>query len=370
VTFQYSLPQCNNAGGKVKLNHGPMKKTKRLTLSDVAREANVSTATVSRLIAGQSGVDSQTRDRVMQAAVRLGFDLERNRKTKIIAFLLSNRGVLHPFHSAVLMGAEAFCAEHDYALLFLPFEYSTTNADEVKVPEILLRRQIVSGVIAAGTNSEALLDVLTQRGVPWVALGNNILGKRHEQPTSAIYFDDVGGAHELTRYLISLGHRQIAFVGNLKLPWYARRHAGYLTAMEDAGLPPQVSELSYREGEEMGYLGGKIVLQNASRPTAILAGDDAAARGVYKAARDMGLNVPEDLSVAGFNDTLEASALHPTLTSVRVFTDELGKQLAEMLLKRIARPDLEAQSITLPTQLVRRESCAQPPSTQATRSGY
>jgi LacI family transcriptional regulator len=298
-------------------------------------------------------------------------EAERNGTTKIIAFLLSNRGVLHPFHSAVLMGAEAYCAEHDYALLFLPYQYPTSAlTNELKLPEILDRRQIVSGVIAAGTNSEALLDVLTQRGVPWVALGNNILGKRHEQANSAIYFDDLGGAHELTRYLISLGHRQIAFVGNLKLPWYARRHAGYVTAMEDAGLPPQVSELSYREGEEMGYLGGKIVLQNSSRPTAVFAGDDAAARGVYKAARDMGLNVPEDLSVAGFNDTLEASALHPTLTSVRVFTDELGKQLAEMLLKRIARPDLEAQSITLPTQLVRRESCGQPSATQATRLGY
>ncbi len=280
-------------------------------------------------------------------------------RTKIIAFLLSNRPVLHPFHSAVLSGAEAFCAEHDYALLFLPFQYATTNAEVLKLPEILGDRQIVSGVIAAGTNSEALLEQLTASDIPWVALGNNILGKRHEQPIPAVYFDDVGGTHELTRYLISLGHRYIAFVGNLKLPWYARRHAGYLTAMEDAGLPPLTSELSYKEGEEMGYVGGKTVLQQANRPTAIIAGDDAAARGVYKAARDMELTIPDEISVAGFNDTLEASALHPGLTSVRVFTDELGRQLAEMLLKRIANPELEPQSVTLPTQLVRRESCTQ-----------
>ena len=280
-------------------------------------------------------------------------------RTRIIAFLLSNRGVLHPFHSAVLMGAEAFCAEHDYALLFVPFQYGT-NGEDFKLPEILEERHIVSGVIAAGTNSERMLDELTTREIPWVALGNNILGKRHEQPISAVYFDDVGGTHELTRYLISLGHRQIAFVGNLKLPWYARRHAGYLTAMEEAELAPLTSELSYKEGEEMGYLGGKTVLLQGNRPTAIIAGDDAAARGVYKAARDMGLKIPDELSVAGFNDTLEASALHPTLTSVRVFTDELGKQLAEMLLKRIANPEVEPHSMTLPTQLVRRESCTQP----------
>jgi DNA-binding LacI/PurR family transcriptional regulator len=283
----------------------------------------------------------------------------RNQTTKIIAFLLSNRAVLHPFHSAVLMGAEAFCAEHDYALLFLPFQYGTADADGLKLPEVLTDRRTISGVIAAGTNSEALLDQLTASDIPWVTLGNNILGKRHEQPISAVYFDDAGGTHELTRYLISLGHRKIAFVGNLKLPWYARRHAGYLTAMEDAGLPPLTSELSYKEGEEMGYVGGKTVLQQAEPPTAIIAGDDAGARGVYKAVRDMELSIPDDVSVAGFNDTFEAAALHPALTSVRVFTDELGRQLAEMLLQRILYPESEPQSLTLPTQLIRRESCAQ-----------
>jgi DNA-binding LacI/PurR family transcriptional regulator len=339
-----------------------MKRSPKVRLSDIARAADVSTATVSRLVAGQGGANSETRDRVLKAAVRLGFDLERGRKSKIIAFLLSNRGVLHPFHSAVLMGAEAYCAEHDYAVLFLPYHYSTAApAEELKVPEILRRRQLISGVIAAGTNSQSLLDVLTRRGIPWVALGNNILGEHQESQNGAIYFDDVAGAYELTRYLQSLGHRHIAFVGNLNLSWYARRHRGYLRAMQEAGLKPQVSELNSREGEETGYLATKLVLQQTIRPTAIFAGDDAAARGVYKAARDIGFRVPQDLSVAGFNDTSEASALHPALTTVRVFTDEIGKQLAELLLKRIARPDLALPSITLPTQVVRRESCGSAP---------
>jgi DNA-binding LacI/PurR family transcriptional regulator len=336
-----------------------MKRSAKVRLSDVARAANVSTATVSRLVAGQGGANSETRDRVFKAAVRLGFDLERGRKSKIIAFLLSNRGVLHPFHSAVLMGAEAYCAERDYAVLFLPFHYSTGDAAAaLRLPEILRRRQVISGVIAAGTNSQSLLDVLSRRGIPWVALGNNILGERQESQSGAIYFDDVTGGYELTRYLQSLGHQKIAFVGNLKLPWYARRYRGYLRAMEEAGLKSSVSELNSREGEETGYLAAKLLLQQSLTPTAIFAGDDAAAHGVYKAARDVGMRVPHDLSVAGFNDTVEASALHPALTTVHVFTEELGKQMAELLLKRIARPDLPLQSITLPTQVVRRESCA------------
>lgn len=336
------------------------KRSKKVKLSDVARAAQVSTATVSRFIGARGGINPETRDRIIQAAIRLGFDLERGRKSRIIVFLLSNRSVLHPFHSAVLMGAQAFCAEHDYAMLFLPFHYSTSaDAGEVSLPEILYRPKIVSGVIVAGANSQSLLQLLTEKAIPWVALGNNVVAQDGEElpGNRAVYFDDISGAYELTQYLQSLGHRQIAFIGNLNLPWYARRHRGYEKAMSEAGLKPIVNERNYREGEEMGYIAAKALLQQARVPTAIFAGDDTAARGVYKAARDRGLHIPDDLSVAGFNDTPEASALHPALTSVHVFTDDLGKQLAEALLEQIARPDLQARLMRLPTQLIRRESC-------------
>lgn len=330
----------------------------KVTLGDVARAANVSAATVSRIIGGRAGVSPEVRDRVIKAALKLGFDLECKRKSRIIAFLLSNRGVLHPFHSAVLTGAESYCAEHNYGLLFLPLQYPVdAPSSELSLPEILQHREIVSGVIVAGTNSRELLNLLTRRAIPWVVLGNNVIGDMKEEQAAAVFFDDVQGAYELTRYLQSLGHREIGFVGNLRLPWYARRFNGYQKAMEEAGLTPHVNELSSREGEEMGYLATKLMLQQSPSLTAIFAGDDSSARGACNAIRDSGLSIPDDLSVAGFNDTLEAQSLHPPLTSVRVFTDELGRQLAELLLKRIARPDLPARPITLPTQLVKRDSC-------------
>lgn len=118
-----------------------------------------------------------------------------------------------------------------------------------------------------------------------------------------------------------------------------------------------VGEVKSIDEEEMGYVATKLILQGAEPVTAIFAGDDAAARGAYQAARDGGLSIPGDVSIAGFNDTSDSSALHPPLTSVRVFTAELGNQLAELLLERIARPDLPPKLITLPTQLIRRESC-------------
>jgi len=337
------------------------RRSKRVKLVDVARAANVSPATVSRLMSGGSYTTPQMRDRIFKAAVRLGFDLERNRKSRIIAFLLSNRDVLHPFHSAVLMGAEAYCAEHDYGLLFLPMRYSmATPPEELHLPGIFQRRQIITGVIVAGTNSENLLSLLTKRGIPWVVLGNNLVAERREKLLGAVYFDDIAGAYEMTRYLQSLGHRRIGFVGNLQLPWFSRRYEGYEKAMKEAGLSVRVGESHSRDGDDMGYLTTKQILQQPDPPTAIFAGDDAVAVGAYKAARDSGLRVPDDISVAGFNDTSEAPTLHPPLTSVRVFAEELGNQLAELLLKRIARPDVPQQVVTLPTQLVKRESCSSP----------
>lgn len=334
-------------------------RSRRVKLADVARAAGVSVATVSRLVGGQAIVSPEMRDRIVKAAVRLGFDLAGGKRPKIIAFLLSNRGVLHPFHSTVLTGAETYCAEHDYGLLFLSLQYSTgAPSIELNLPEILQQRQVVSGVIVAGTNSRSLLELLTRRGMPWVVLGNNVMGEWSQGEPGAVYFDDVGGAYELTRYMQSLGHRQIAFLGNLRLPWYARRFQGFERAMLEARLTARLSEINSQDSDEMGYLATKLLLQESPRPTAIFAGDDAAARGAYHAARDCGVAIPDELSIAGFNDTPEAANLHPALTSVRVFTDEVGKQMAKLLLTRIARPDLAVHSITLPTQVVRRESCA------------
>jgi DNA-binding LacI/PurR family transcriptional regulator len=345
------------------------KRPRKVKLSDVARAANVSVATVSRLMTGRAGITPHMRERVVKAAVGLGFDLERGKRSRIIAFLLSNRAVLHPFHSSVLMGAEAYCAAHDYGLLFLPLRYSSKVPwDELHLHEIFQRRQLISGVIVAGTNSQNLLELLTQMGIPWVVLGNNVLGEWRQQETSAVYFDDVGGSYEVTRYLQSLGHQRIGFVGNRQMPWFLRRWAGYLRAMEEAALEPSVGEVSSDDDEEMGYMATKLILQRPGPVTAIFAGDDAAARGAYKAVKDSGLSIPEDISIVGFNDTSEASALHPPLTSVRVFPEQVGKQLAELLLKRIARPDLPPRPITLPTQLVRRESCGPSPSHQLSAS--
>jgi LacI family transcriptional regulator len=334
---------------------------RRTSLADVAKEAGVSAATVSRFMRGSVPVNMETRQRIQAAAERLEFDLVARKSSRIIAFLLSNRGVLNPFHSSVLVGAEAYCAENEYGLLFLPLQYSlSVPGERLALPPILLQRTVVAGAIIAGTNSVAMLDVLHEKEIPWVALGNNIVGDWPRERPRSVFFDETRGAFDLTRYLLSLGHRSIAFAANLSLPWYARRFHGYEQAMMEAGLSTISNEVGSLDSEEMGYLGARLLLERSPRPSAIFAGDDLAAAGVYKAARDHGLKIPEELTVVGFDDNPESAALLPSLTTVKVFTHELGRQAAELLLRYIARPEIAPPSVMLPTQLVRRESVAAP----------
>jgi DNA-binding LacI/PurR family transcriptional regulator len=325
-------------------------------IQEVANEGGVSIATVSRVINGSDSVTPELRERVLKAARKLNYNLDGKNKARIIAFVLSNRAVFSPFHASVLVGAEAYCAAHDYGLLYMPLQYpSSVSWQNLHLPQILQRRDTIGAVIVAGTNSQNLLDLLTHKGIPFVVLGNNVVGEWKKEEYSAVYFDDIEGAYEATRYLQSLGHRRIAYVGNYRLPWFARRYEGYRRAMEEARLTPLFNDFDSSHPEEVGYLATKSILKSGEAVTAIFAGEDVAARGAYKAIHEGRLRVPDDISVVGFDDT-EAAALNPPLTSVRVFTEQAGKQMAEMVLKKISQPELGPEVVTIPTQLVKRES--------------
>jgi DNA-binding LacI/PurR family transcriptional regulator len=324
----------------------------------VATAAGVSIATVSRVANGSDNVSSELRERVVQAALDLNFDLNGKNKARIIAFLLSNRDVFNPFHASVLLGAEAYCANHDYGLLFLPLRYpANVSWQNLHLPQILQRRDIIGAVIVAGTNSQNLLEFLTRKGISFVVLGNNVVGEWNREEYSAVYFDDIEGAYEVTRYLLSLGHQHIWYVGNCRMPWFARRYEGYRRAMAEAGLPALLNDFDAANAEEVGYLATKSIIKSGEPVTAVFAGEDVTALGAYKAIHEAHLRIPHEISVVGFNDTPEAAALNPPLTSVKVFTEQVGKQMAELVLKKIGQPDIGPKMITIPTQLVKRESC-------------
>jgi LacI family transcriptional regulator len=148
------------------------------------------------------------------------------------------------------------------------------------------------------------------------------------------------------RLTISNGHRDIWFIGDVELPWYARCAQGYRDSMRRAGLEPRLSEI-HSDDHQLGYLAMRSILSRGEPVTAVFAGSDQIARGVYEALRQSGLSVAEDISVAGFNDS-EAALMTPPLTSVREFPEELGKHLAEFVLRRIEKPDRQPPAVGHP----------------------
>lgn len=336
---------------------------KKHTMRDLAEAAKVSPATVSRIVSGNPSVDPEIRKHVRKVAEKLGIDLESRRKGKdrVLAFLLSNRDVLHHFQARVLLGAETYCTQHNWELLFMSFRYAPeTPPEALHLPQLLSGQASARAVVLGGTNYPNLLEALDRRGLPYAVLGNNVIGQWREDASDAAYSDDISGARDATAHLIEKGHRAIGYIGNLQLPWFRRCSVGYEQAMRAARLPVRCIDLR-SDGTQLGYLATKTLLAKHPDTTAILAGADPVAAGVYDALRERSIAVPAQMSVIGFNDT-QAEMLYPQLTSVREFPEELGRHLAEFALRRLQDPGLPPQRLTVPTQIVLRQSVSARPS--------
>jgi DNA-binding LacI/PurR family transcriptional regulator len=330
---------------------------KRPSFKELAELARVSTATVSRIARGQANVDPNMRARVRKAAEELGIDFEKRRsdKSTIIAFILGNRDLLHNFQARVLSGAERYCSSQNKEILFLSHRYpASVPARELHLPHVLSQRALVRAVILGGTNSSNMLHALREREIPFAVLGNNVIGEWTPGEYDAVYSDDVQGAFDLTLHLIGEGHQHIWFIGDNDLPWFARCGLGYRESMKSAGLQPRFSEI-HADDRELGYLAMRSILSRREPVTAVMAGSDQIARGVYEALNQAGVRIPDDICVTGFNDS-EGLLMSPTLTSVREFPEELGKHLAEFVLRRLQEPDRKPQQLTIPTRIVVRES--------------
>ena len=317
--------------------------------TEIGRLAKASSAAVSRMAQGNHKVARPEHGSILAASS------SRGAKTRTITFILGNRDTVNEFQSKVLLGAEGYCTGQDWALHFVSFR-SDLNAplSSVSLPEILTSSNRPSGVILSGTHSANILAALCEEEIPFSIVGNNIVGDWQPEQYDCVFTDDVRGSADITRYLIAQGHRNIWYIGNQRLPWFARCARGYHQAMKEADLEPRFSEIGSGD-RELGYLAVKALLASGERPTALFVGTDQAASGVYQALQESGIRIPDDISVAGFNDTI-GEVLHPGLTTVREFPKELGVHLAEFTLRRIQEPDIPPQQLVMPTELIRRES--------------
>jgi len=336
------------------------------TIRDVAARAQVSVATVSRVLNESGYADSDTKARVHKAAAELQYRPNVNwsrlksKSSQTILFLLGNRQSFNTMHMRLLVACERMLQARGYDLVFSRHEYSERlRPNELPLPRILDQTGGIDGVLLAGVHHANLLKVLDRRRIPYSLLGNNFEGLASSLEHNCVFYDDRAGLADAADYLIRLGHRRLAFIGNVSLPWFQRRYQGFEQAMQKHALSPlavtdnwQVPNIDY------GQLATAQLLRESRLPTAILAGNDELAAGAWKELVKRKIAIPREISLIGLGDRAEFAILEPALTTISVFEDQLGERLTSMLLDRIVSPKHLPKSETYPCKLVERASCA------------
>jgi LacI family transcriptional regulator len=333
---------------------------RKTTIREVARAASVGIGTISRVLNSSSQVSRETRARVLEAIRRLGFRPNAQarrilkRRTEMVCFLLSNRDFLHPFHARILQGVESYATSVKQHVLFAALHYSPrTPPDRIDLPPVLQEHGLIDGLILAGTIYPNLLRRIESIHMPFVAFSNNVVGMGEDQQYDQVGFDDLNGTLQVTRYLIGRGHRQIVFAGDVSYPWLQHRFEGYRQGMREKKLKPVLITARNPQGfVDFGQKSAGRILARYPRATAVVAGNDEIAYGLWRSLRQHGMKVPDDISLVGFDDREEALLMDPPLSTVRVHKEEIGETCMKMLLERLHHPRMTFSQRILPTEFV------------------
>jgi len=328
------------------------------TLYDVAKRAGVSPMTVSRVVNGSGDVSPRLRTRVEQALAETGYmpnTLARSlraRRTDTIALLLPD--MTNPFFTTLAQGVETAAREAGMSLLLANSD--EREEEELRLVPMLLQRQ-VDGilVVPAGSGAEAI-RVCRDRKVPIV-----VVDRRPQAPgADVVRADSEGGALELGRLLVRLGHRDMTVLsGPVSVRTAVDRVTGFCRALEEAGVPaPHVihGAFTIESGHEMAIR----AMQESRRPTALFAANNFLGIGVLHALAELGLRVPVDVAVVGMDDLPQAMVTFPFLTVAAQPAFEMGQRSVAMLLDGMTDPTRPPREVVLPTEIVIRLSSGGP----------
>ena len=339
--------------------------SKAITMTDVARRAGVSISTVSRVLSGSVNVSGPLRQQVDAAIAELGYQPVRAGSgysgTANIAVLIPNLGSTY-FHS-LIQGIQSVCFKHSHTLQI----YSSGDDPEKEMihAEAFVARRDVKGVIFAGTwiwdYQEPILR-LERAGLPLCQINRFA-------PTVKADLLEVGreqGTYEAAAHLLQLGHTRIGCIAGIpNAATSPDQVPGFRRALRDYGIDIDESLVVETDlSADGGYRAGLKQLQGDDRPSAILARSDRLAIGVMRAAWDLAIDIPNDLSIVGYDDEPDAKYTRPALTTIRQPQYEMGTRAASLLFERIANPALPQRQVIVQPQLIVRETTA-PPATQA-----
>jgi LacI family transcriptional regulator len=329
-----------------------------VTIGDVAAQAGVSIATVSKVINGRYGVAPATLERVQSVIDDLGYESSlvarslRSRRTNVLGIVVAD---IEPFSAELLKGAGAAIRERGYELIvYSGSGHGKDNSGWERRYISRLGGTLTDGIILV---TPTVVDV--DDGTPLVAVDP------HTGPSNlpSVHSDNLAGAITATRHLLELGHRRIGFLaGRPDLESARQREQGYCRALSDAGLPVDTNLIRVGDYDlEMSQEPARQLLTLDDRPTAIFAANDLSAMQTMHVARTLGLAIPRDVSVVGFDNIPESALIEPPLTTIDQSIQEMGRRAVELLIAVIEGETGLTQQVTLPTRLVVRQSTGVPP---------
>ncbi len=338
------------------------------TYQDIAREAGVSTATVSRVLSGVGGhVRPELAERVRQTARRMGYRSHRaaralrRQRSDAIGLVISD--VENPFFAAIARAVEDVAAEHRHAVLLCNTDEDLAKEDLYL--DLLVGERVAGVIVAPSTEELGPLGLLVDAGIPTVTVDRQVTGG----PFDSVLVDNRAGAKALVGHLVSHGHRRIGVVvGTTAATPSRERMAGCREAVASA---PGAS-LVLGEGHLRDAIGTAGTMELAGRlaldmlaaddpPTALFCGNGLLTQGVLLALREAGLRVPADVAVAGFDDLPLFQLVDPPLTVAAQPIDQIGRMAAELLFRRISEPNGDRETVVLPPDLRWRASCGDHP---------
>ena len=334
-----------------------------VTVKDVAKRAGVSPATVSRVCNNNPSISRETRERVQQAIAELGYELPNPPEPALMPAIKTIGIVLPPstreayentFYLKAIRGISQVCNQRQVTGTVITGQDYTETLRSVQT---LHRSGKADGfILLYSRRNDMVIDYLCEQGLLYVIIGkaDDLAGQ-----TMCIDNDNLLAGREAADYLYSLGHRRIGFLGPASDFLYASdRCAGYQLSLLLHGLPVQqeyCTELDQAGAEDTSAL--EALLRRSNRPTAFVVSDDMLALVLERVCVQMGLQIPQDISIIAFNNSLYAKLASPQLTSVDINPFRLGQEAAVQLLNHADDPNLMAAKIIVPHEIVERSSC-------------
>jgi len=330
------------------------------TVKDVAKQAGVSVATVSRVVNRQGNVSQEVRDRVKRAVESLGYQPSRTaqrlraKRGHVIGLVISD--IQNPYFTAVARGIEDVAYRHGHSLILCNTD---EDAEKERLYLDVMRAEAVAGVILATTLEEnPEVRRLVEGGIPVVAMDRRL----SDPGIDSVLVDSVQGTLDLMAHLIDLGHRRIGFIGGpTTITTMRERRDGYVLAHQQRGLAVSLELMRFANPKQAGgYACAQELLQLQTPPTAILAGNNLMTMGALVALRERGWRIPEDISLVCFSDMPWFGLLQPPLTVIYQPDYELGQRAAELLVERLEQPNKPVSHLQLNLKLIVRASTGRP----------